>query len=129
MMKSHALSPLGNGTSVNRLIPAELQRATEIIIGVGLLVHRIGDPGHIGERVVEECNQVPPSAPAGQQEGLKHSSASAAARRGVRFHRASATALLQPGHPQCYATLHPIASVTVLRPECKLIAAETARAE
>jgi integrase len=63
-------------------------------------------------------------------EGLKHSSATDAARRGVPL-EIIAQAL---GHSdsritQRYARLHPIASVTVLRPECKLSAREKTRSK
>jgi hypothetical protein len=67
--------------------------------------------------------------PAGRHEwGLEalKQIGSGAERRPVRSHRASHSDSLVT---QSYATLHPIASVTVLRPECKLNAAEKARAE
>ena len=60
-------------------------------------------------------------------EGLKHSSATDAARRGVSL-EIIAQAL---GHSDSRITqrLHPIASVTMLRPECNLSAGEKTRSK
>jgi len=56
-------------------------------------------------------------------EGTKHSSASAAARRGVRLEVIQqALGHADPRSTARYARLAPIASVTVLRPECNLSA-------
>jgi hypothetical protein len=59
----------------------------------------------------------------GSDGGTKHASASAAARRGVRLEvLAQALGHAQIGSTLRYARLHPMASLSLLRPECNVSA-------